>query len=562
MILSKPSKKLLTTEYAQQVVDGKIIAGEYVIKECQRHLDFLARDDHDWVFDETLAYRPINFIERFCEPTKGDFDQLVMQGWQHFVLGSLYGWVHKETRLRRFKEGLIFVARKNGKSTLVSGQSIFGASKDGERGADVILLANSMKQVKRTIFDETKKMIKKSKALSTRYRPLRDVIYFDKTDSSIEPQASDSEKLDGLNTHLGIFDEIHEFKDYKLISVIKNSRQARKQPLLEYITTAGAQLDGPLVKMVEQGKDVLDGLFDDERTFYFLASLDDDDDINDSKNWIKANPNLGISIDLEEMEEDWRLAKRDPEERADFITKRLNIFANNSEMAFLDLKTIKKNSKVIDFSTLRGKTGVGGYDLSNTEDFTAANIEFPLEDGSIAVLSHTWVPEEKTKFDNEKIPFKAWEESGHLTIVPGVHIDHELVMEWFEEMAEKYNIEVVAYDPANAYRLNIDMKNKGFKTQVVRQGAITLSPVLKDIKTMFREGQVIHNNNPVLNWYFKNVRLVKDRNGNLLPSKQNRYRKIDGFAALLNSHAHTIDKLVTPKGNGNMSVVSLDDLMG
>ncbi len=349
MILSKPSKKLLTTEYAQQVVDGKIIAGEYVIKECQRHLDFLARDDHDWVFDETLAYRPIDFIERFCEPTKGDFDQLVMQGWQHFVLGSLYGWVHKETRLRRFKEGLIFVARKNGKSTLVSGQSIFGASKDGERGADVILLANSMKQVKRTIFDETKKMIKKSKALSTRFRPLRDVIYFDKTDSSIEPQASDSEKLDGLNTHLGIFDEIHEFKDYKLISVIKNSRQARKQPLLEYITTAGAQLDGPLVKMVEQGKDVLDGLFDDERTFYFLASLDDDDDINDSKNWIKANPNLGISIDLEEMEEDWRLAKRDPEERADFITKRLNILPITLKWLSWTLKQFKRIVRLLIF---------------------------------------------------------------------------------------------------------------------------------------------------------------------------------------------------------------------
>lgn len=561
-VLHKPSKRLLTTWYAEQVIKGNIEANEYVIKEAQRHINFLNRDDHEWEFDEELAHRPIRFIEKFCKPTKGNYDQLIMQGWQHFILGSLYGWVHKESRLRRFKEGLIFVARKNGKSTFVAGQSIYGASKDGERGADVILLANSMKQVRRTIFDEAKKMIKKSPSLNKRFRALRDVVHYDKTDSSIEPQASDSEKLDGLNTHLGIFDEIHEFKDYKLISVIKNSRQSRKQPLLVYITTAGEQLDGPLVKMVEQGKDVLDGLFDDDRTFYFLASLDDKDDINDSSTWIKANPNLGVSIDLEEMEEDWRLAKRDPEERADFITKRLNIFANNSEMAFLDLKTIQKNNKVIDFESLRGERCVGGYDLSNTEDFTAANIEFPLEDGSIAVLSHTWVPEEKTKFDNEKIPFKAWEEAGYLTIVPGSYIKHELVLEWFEEMAGKYNVEVTAYDPANAYRLNTEMENKGFNTQVVRQGAITLSPVLKDIKTMFKEGKVIHNNNPVLNWYLKNVRLVKDRNGNLLPSKRDRYRKIDGFAALLNSHTHTIDKLVTPKGNGNMSVVSLDDLMG
>ncbi|PTI58815.1 terminase large subunit, partial [Staphylococcus xylosus] len=239
-VLNKPSPKLLTTWYAQQVVRGNITANEYVRKECQRHLNYLKNDNHRWEFDEEKGHKPIRFIEKFCKPSKGEYGQLILQPWQHFIIGSLFGWVDKETRLRRFKEGVVFVGRKNGKTTLISGLTTYGASEDGEPGADVVLLANGMKQA-RLLFDESTKMIKASPKLNKNFRPRRDAIYYDKTNSKIEPQAADSEKLDGLNTHIGVFDEIHEYKDYKLISVIKNSRQSRKQPLLVYITTAGYQ---------------------------------------------------------------------------------------------------------------------------------------------------------------------------------------------------------------------------------------------------------------------------------------------------------------------------------
>ncbi|HDJ6414758.1 TPA: terminase large subunit, partial [Staphylococcus aureus] len=328
-VLNEPSPKLLTTWYAEQVTQGKIKTSKYVRKECERHLRYL-ENGGKWVFDEELAHRPIRFIEKFCKPSKGSKRQLVLQPWQHFIIGSLFGWVHKETKLRRFKEALIFMGRKNGKTTTISGVANYAVSQDGENGAEIHLLANVMKQA-RILFDESKAMIKASPKLDKNFRTLRDEIHYDATISKIMPQASDSDKLDGLNTHMGIFDEIHEFKDYKLISVIKNSRAARLQPLLIYITTAGYQLDGPLVDMVEAGRDTLDQIIEDERTFYYLASLDDDDDINDSSNWIKANPNLGVSINLDEMKEEWEKAKRTPAERGDFITKRFNIFANNDE---------------------------------------------------------------------------------------------------------------------------------------------------------------------------------------------------------------------------------------
>lgn len=558
-ILNKPSPKLLTTWYAKQVVAGKIVANKYVIKECERHLKYL-KGHEKWIFDEELAHRPIRFIEKFCKPSKGANNQLILQPWQHFIIGSLFGWVHKETKLRRFKEALVFVGRKNGKTTTISGLANYGVSQDGENGAEIPMLANTMKQA-RLLFDESKAMIKASPVLKKNFRSLRDAIHYDKTISKIEPQASDSEKLDGLNTHIGIFDEIHEFKDYKLISVIKNSRAARLQPLLIYITTAGFQLNGPLVDMVEAGKDTLNGIIEDERTFYYLASLDDEDDINDSENWIKANPNIGVSIDIEVMKEEWIKAKRIPAERGDFITKRFNIFANNDEMSFIDHTTLSKNNEVIAFDELENHPCTVGYDLSETEDFTSACATFALENGKIAVLSHSWIPKHKVDLSNEKIPYREWEEAGYLTIQDKPYIDYTDVYDWILKVNEHHPVEKITYDRANAFRLNQELKNYGFVTEETRQGALTLSPALKSLKELFLDGKVIYNNNPLFKWYVNNVKLKLDRNGNWLPSKQSRYRKIDGFAALLNTYTDIMNKLTEESNTGNIEFLSVKDLM-
>lgn len=558
-VLNKPSPKLLTTRYAKQVVVGKIVANKYVIKECERHLKYL-KGHEKWIFDEELAHRPIRFIEKFCKPSKGANNQLILQPWQHFIIGSLFGWVHKETKLRRFKEALVFVGRKNGKTTTISGLANYGVSQDGENGAEIHMLANTMKQA-RLLFDESKAMIKASPVLKKNFRSLRDAIHYDKTISKIEPQASDSEKLDGLNTHIGIFDEIHEFKDYKLISVIKNSRAARLQPLLIYITTAGFQLNGPLVDMVEAGKDTLNGIIEDERTFYYLASLDDEDDINDSENWIKANPNIGVSIDIEVMKEEWIKAKRIPAERGDFITKRFNIFANNDEMSFIDHTTLSKNNEVIAFDELENHACTVGYDLSETEDFTSACATFALENGKIAVLSHSWIPKHKVDLSNEKIPYREWEEAGYLTIQDKPYIDYTDVYDWILKVNEHHTVEKITYDRANAFRLNQELKNYGFVTEETRQGALTLSPALKSLKELFLDGKVIYNNNPLFKWYVNNVKLKLDRNGNWLPSKQSRYRKIDGFAALLNTYTDIMNKLTEENNTGNIEFLSIKDLM-
>lgn len=562
-VLKNQSPNLLTHWYAEQVVKGNIIASKKVRLACERHLNDLKNSEDEsfpYVFDSELGHRPIRFIEKYCKPSKGNFKQLILQPWQHFVLGSLFGWVHKETRLRRFKEGFVFVGRKNGKTTKISGVSLYGVSKDGENGADIPLLANSMKQA-RLLFDEAQAMIKSSPKLKKRFRPLRDAIHYDKTFSKIEPQASDSEKLDGLNTHIGIFDEIHEYKDYKLINVIKNSRGSRDQPLLIYITTAGYQLDGPLINYYEQGDDVLNGVVTDERTFYYLAELDDENEFEKPEMWIKANPNLGVSIKLSDMIEDWEKAKRTPSERTDFITKRFNKFVNGSEESFLDYEMIKKNDKVRNPDDFANIPCVGGFDLSDTEDFTSACLEFPIvETGEVFVLSHSWVPYKKVLEGNEKIPYREYEELGLLTIIPGDYVKKEYVYEWFVEQSTKFIIEKITYDPAKAFGLVESLINFGFNTEVVRQGYLTLGPAVDDIKERFLDGNVIFNNNRLFRWYINNVKMVEDRNRNKIPTKVGRYRKIDGFAAFLNAHTEVMKRMVKQQGNGNVEFVSVNDL--
>ncbi len=531
-------------EYIEQVLSGEIVACKKVKQACQRHLDDLEKSkskDYPWYFDKEKALRPIKYIGTLCKPTQGIYENVILEPWTHFVVGSLFGWVHKETGLRRFKYGLIYLGRKNGKSLIAAGLSLYCCSSDGERGARVYNLANAMKQARLT-YDESVAMVKLSPELKGHFRPLREAIYYENTNSKIEPQASDSERLDGLNCHFGVFDEIHEYKNYKLINVIKNSTASRLQPLIMYITTAGFHLDGPLMDYYEKGADVLSGAIDDERTLYYMAELDEEDDLDDFDNWIKANPNMGVSVQLEDMIEEWHERKLIPQERNDFITKRLNLFVCADEQSFVDFEVVKRNCDVLDVDALEGHNCIGGFDLSNTEDFTSACVEFPLEDGKVFVLSHSFVPERKVKLDNENLPFRAWEKEGLLTICRGDYVDYRYVYDWFIEQSEKYAINQVTYDPANAFRLVQDLVGYFGEDalKVVRQGWITLSPALKDIKELLLDGKAVFNNNRLLRWYINNIKLVDDRNGNWMPTKQGRYRKIDGFAAWLNAHTETM----------------------
>lgn len=547
-------------DYAVQAVNGQIVVCEKNRMACRRFLDDLDRSRTDpaypWIFDETLAARPVDFMEQFLKPTKGDYDKMELMAWQCFIECNLYGWIDRATGLRRFREGLILVGTGNGKSTMMAGNATFGACKDHERGADVYLLANSKEQAG-IVFNEAKSQIDASPALARRFRRLRDGLYYDKMNATIKHRSSDSKRLDGLNPHIAIFDEIHEYQNFDLINIISRKTVKRKQPLILYITTMGKVLDGPLAYYYDLFTDAMMGKLAPEvgdRMFAFICELDAADDVEDTSKWIKANPGLGHTLQLAELVAKWERCKYIPSERADFICKQLNIMVNADDMAFVQPEVIRRNKDQIPEESLLGRRCYGGFDLSNREDFTAAALEFPLDDGRSFVLLHSWVPRRKVDLDQEKIDYYGLAMKGYLTIVPGEYIQQEDIYQWFIDQGKKYEIVTIGYDPANATRLR-QMLEQRFECQVVRQGPITLNDPMKDIKEQLLAGKVVSNSDPMLAWYADNVRISGERRHadkqNWMPTKRNKFRKIDGFMAWLDAHCVRMEKqpagiVVTP----------------
>ena len=225
------------------------------------------------------------------------------------------------------------------------------------------------------------------------------------------------------------------------------------------------------------------------------------------------------------------------------------IKANGSQITNavgLTPEILKKNNQHINLDTLLDRDCIGGYDLSDTEDFTSACLEFPLDDGGVFILEHSWIPHRRYEQDKNPERIRMWEKQGEITIIPGDYVDFSYVYDWFKDMSEKYNIVQINYDPAKAIRLNKQMEEFGFKTQPVRQGFFTLGGPMQNFKELLLDGKVVFNEQSMFKWYLNNVELITDRNDNWMPTKSSRSRKIDGFAAALDAHVSVIDMLVEP----------------
>lgn len=433
------------------------------------------------------------------------------------------------------------------KTTVESGLADYMCGFDHENGANVYFLANSQKQSS-ILYNEARNMINSSPWLRERFEANRSEIRFPKTNGTIVSMSAEKKDKDGENLSFAVFDEIHEYEDYGLINVMKRSRGTRKQPLIVYITTAGSVLDGPLVDMIDQGHDCLKDLEEniDERTFYFLAGLDSVKEADDPRKWIKANPNLGL-MSFSELIGDYKKERRSPKELADWITKQFNIFSETDELSYITPDILKKNTRHLEVDSLAGMDCIGGYDLSETQDFTSACLEFPLDDGSVFILEHSWVPQRRYDMDKNPERMRMWRNMDELTVIPGDYVDYSYVLDWFKKQSEIYNILQINYDPAKALRLNKELEFAGFKTEVVRQGFFTLGGPMQNFKELLLDGKVVFNEQSMFKWYLNNVQLRKDRNDNYLPTKTSRSRKIDGFAAALDAHVTIIDMLVEPR---------------
>ncbi|EPE60860.1 phage Terminase family protein [Exiguobacterium sp. S17] len=527
-------------EYADKLKSGKEITSKRVKKIYLKLAEEIRNPDPDseWIYDESRADKPIEFIEQFCKHSKGEWmgRDVELDLFQKAFIAALFGFVHKLTGVRRFKETFFLVARKNGKSTLLSGIMLYMQIADGEGGAQVVSAATKRDQAA-IVFNECVNMVRQSPYLSKHLKKRKSDIYFPLTFSTMNPLSSDSNTLDGLNLHLAVIDELHAIKDRNLYEVLKQGMSARNQPLLVMITTAGTVRESIYDDMYEYAAKVADGVIKDERFLPVLYELDDKKEWSDWKCWKKANPGLGSIKKIEFITEQVERAKNNPKDLPGILTKDFNV-RETVAGAWLAYDEIN-NETTFDLEDVRGSYAIGGADLSSTTDLTCATLIL-MKPGNETkyVIQQYFLPEEglEKRIIDDKIPYDKWRDRGLLTVTEGARVDYTQVTQWFIKMINEYDIRplFVGFDSWNAQYWTLEMKDTGFDMVEVRQGYKTLSTPMKELESEFRMNQVIYNNNPILKWCLTNTSVKTDENGNIRPVKGvSQRQRIDGMVSLL-----------------------------
>lgn len=537
-----------TTEYARKVLAGRIITGKLVRNACERHMEMLKKSKtkaFPFYFDVEAAERIMDFFGFLCH-SKGEWagKPVVLELWQCFIVGSIFGWKHKKTDLRMYRTAYVQVAKKNGKSTMLAGLGVYLTMADGEQGAEVYSAATKRDQA-RIIFDEAKRMVNASSSIKKYLEVLQRNINMPRTNSKFEPLSSDVNSLDGLNIHGGLIDELHAHKTREIYDIIANGTAARQQPLIFGITTAGFDNHGIAYELYEYGCNILNGHTEDNMFFCYIAQIDHEDDWRDESCWIKANPNLGVSVKLEDLRMKAERAKQIPAAQNNFLCKHLNMWVNQ-EIRWMDMERWKAchidANDDIKIEDLKGKSCYVGIDLSSTTDMTSVNFEFPFEDGRYAVISHSFIPENRVleKEKKDGVSYRTWIKKGYITETPGDVVDYSFIESYIMQMSDDYDIREICYDPWNATQLAQNLTNEGFTTVEIRQGYRTLSEPTKDIMSLVLQKKLLHFNNPVLAWAMNNAIVTMDPAENIKLDKSKAQYRIDPAVALVISHVRAM----------------------
>jgi phage terminase large subunit-like protein len=524
--------------YWDEIESGNILVSQKVYKEYSKLADDIRNPKSEWIFDEERADRPIQFIETFCRQSKGEWigKPVQLQLFQKAYISALFGFVHKDTGIRRFKETLFLVARKNGKSTMLAGIALYMLIADNEGGAEIYSVATKKDQA-RIIFTEAVNMVKQSPALSKHIHKRKSDMYMPLTFSKMEPLASDSNSLDGLNSHCVIIDELHAIRDRNLYEVMKQSMSARRQPLLVMITTAGTVRECIYDDIYDYAAKVIDGVIDDERFLPIMYELDNRDEWVDWHMWQKANPGLGSIKKFEDLAEKVERAKNNARDLPGVLCKDFNIRESTAQ-AWLPFEIIN-NDETFDINDFRGSYAIGGVDLSSTTDLTCATIILmkPNDDKKY-VMQQYFMPGEivEQRAKEDKVPYDIWQKQGLLTACEGFKVNYSDVTAWFLKLFNKYDIRPlwIYYDPWNSNYWVQEMKDYGFQMVEARQGYKTLSQPMKEMEADLRNKLINYNNNPILKWNLTNVVAKRDENDNVRPIKGKNIRaRIDGAVSLL-----------------------------
>ena len=523
--------------YSEQVIHEKIPACRWVRLACQRFQDDMEHGhERGLIFDCDNARAVLDFYNKVPH-IKGEWDSktIVLSGWQTFVVANLFGWVWEDTMLRRFRSAYLEMARKNGKSTFVAPIGLYMMHRDAEPGAEVYSAATSRDQA-RIVFDTARDMARNSKLRQTLQVYNHSICH--EGDSSIfKPLASDSDTLEGKNTHCAIIDELHAHKNRRVYDVLELSCASRSQPLLLVITTAGDDRTGICYEVRDYLCKVLEGVFEDDSCFGMIYTLDDGDDWKNPDVWIKANPNLGVSVKPDDMHRLCRKAQQTPSAASEFKRKRLDIWCEG-ESAYFNMEHWRLCPELPPEPRLQGLPCYLALDLSSKRDITALVALFPDDDRHYHLKARFFLPEAvldphtSGKAHHIQKLYQLWADQGWLVLTPGQIIDYQVIYRDALAWAQQYDALEVAFDPWGATQLATQLQEDGLAIVQVQQSVKNFSEAMKETDAVLVDHRLHHEHNPAMAWMMSNVNARVDRNDNVFPNKLNDDSKIDGPVAL------------------------------
>ena len=511
--------------YAQQVVDGEIVTGRYIKLACERFLSWFEREDME--FRKQNVDRIINVIEKMKHFSgKSAGKNFILEPWEKWIIANIYGWYYKDTGLRVVNKVFIMVARKNGKSALIGAMSIAELLL-GEPGGQIYNIAASREQAK-LLFDMESAFGKGLDPNRKYMKFQRDRIFFNKMNSYSRCLASDTGKLDGLNPSFFVCDETHAYPDSKIWDVLISGQGFRENPLAVQISTAGYKLYGFCHTYRQMCIDILEGLKEDDTQFTALYELDDGDDWTDESTWIKANPNLDVTISRKYLREQVQAAKNQPSLEVGVKTKNFNFWVSSSDV-WITTENLQKQSRDISLEDFKDKAVYVGVDLAAVSDITAVTL---LAENGDELITKTFYYLPSSCFENnvnaEK--YKVWSRTGELIICPGNVTDFNVITNDFLKWRQMgLNIYSVSYDSWNAVQWATEMTEANFNLVPFSQTLGSFNRPTKEFERCIKLGKIFIDNNEITKWMFSNVALKRDFNENVKPVKGgDESQKIDG----------------------------------
>lgn len=568
------------TQYALDVVAGKVTTGELVKLACQRHLDDLERAKaapYKYYFDVEKSEEIINFAEELTIAEGEENENVTAFPFQCFILGSLNGWRTKEKSYRRFRTSYVQLGRQNGKSFINGILAAYYGNFEGRRYGKIFCTATKQDQAN-IVFEEVVKFIYSDRELSEWFKvhEHNHTIECLATHAEIKALSGDTKSVDGFRPYLGIVDEYHAHKTNQMYKLLEGGIKKLKSALISVITTAGLDSKAPCYKLYEYCCNLLKGVFENDSQFVYIAQMDEGDDIWKPENWIKANPIL--EFDQEAIENMIPIANTahdmGGDDLRDFLVKQLNIWIQwSNSVYFKDIAKWKECAVLKSLKDFKGSKCYVGLDLSSGGDLTSIAIVIPYTvDGEkkYFIHTHSFIPSSRVEehIKTDKVPYDIWILKGLVTVTEtlgGVKTDYKYILRYLKDMIEEYelNVQIVCYDPHNASAFLADLEELGFTSLSIVQTAKVLGDATEDFRLEILAGNVeiegieVGNGDKkkvipfdeLLTWSMANAKTVSNSHGEIRIAKDTEGDRVDAVAAVVDAWTEAMKEEYRPDIN-------------